>query len=52
VDWADIAGMRDVLIHHHFDIDYDIVRDVLENHLPELRHELRRIIDPESGQGH
>ena len=41
--------MRDVLIHHYFGIDYDIVWDVLRKEIPELHQELKRIISVEGG---
>ena len=37
IEWKKIAGIRDKLIHGYFSIDYDIVWDVVENKIPELR---------------
>src|SRR5437660_3453665 len=35
--WQDIAGMRDRLIHDYAAVNWDIVWDVLQTKLPELR---------------
>lgn len=36
VPWADMAGMRDVLIHGYATVDLEIVWEVIENRVPSL----------------
>lgn len=37
IPWKAIARTRDRLIHHYFGVDYDIVWDVVENHIGPLQ---------------
>jgi uncharacterized protein with HEPN domain len=45
--WADIIGMRNRLVHAYFEIDLDIVWEVVKNDLPSLVSELDDIIQSE-----
>ena len=43
VNWKDIMGMRDIIVHHYFDIDADIVFQTLKNDVPGLLSVLKHI---------
>lgn len=38
-----IAGLRDVIIHQYFGVDYDLIWDVVIRKIPELYNEVVRL---------
>jgi uncharacterized protein with HEPN domain len=41
IPWSDIIGMRNVLVHHYFEIDTEIVWSVVERDLPRLKEKVQ-----------
>ncbi|MDK6275270.1 DUF86 domain-containing protein [Pseudoglutamicibacter albus] len=41
IAWPQIRGFRNILVHQYFRVDIDVVRDVVETHLPPLAEALR-----------
>ncbi|MCH7987995.1 MAG: DUF86 domain-containing protein [Planctomycetes bacterium] len=48
IEWRAVSGMRNRLIHSYFSIDYEIVWDVVDNKIPDLRQEVERMIEEET----
>jgi uncharacterized protein with HEPN domain len=44
IPWADMAGMRDVLIHDYIDVDLDIVWKTASESIPKLKALLEKLV--------
>jgi len=44
-EWTKAMGMRDILSHHYFDLNNEIVFDVCVNEIPKLNEIVRKIIN-------
>ncbi len=43
VEWKDIVGTRDKMIHHYFGVDLDIVWAIIKFNLPKLKKSILKI---------
>jgi len=44
IPWREVIGMRDIIAHHYFDVDIDIVSDILRMDIPPLQETIHQII--------
>lgn len=45
IDWKSAKGMRDIISHHYFDVDSEIVLNVIREKLPEMKIIIQKILD-------
>ncbi len=45
IDWKGAMGIRDIIAHHYFDLDGEIVFNVVKENLPEMLECIKKIID-------
>ncbi|MEK7990916.1 MAG: DUF86 domain-containing protein [Thiotrichaceae bacterium] len=38
VDWSGAAGLRDIIAHHYFGIDSNLVWDIVNNYVPAIQN--------------
>ncbi|MBQ2969059.1 MAG: DUF86 domain-containing protein [Bacteroidaceae bacterium] len=43
VDWKGAMGIRDIIAHHYFDLDAEVVFNVVKNEFPDLLQTIRRM---------
>ena len=47
VEWRNISGLRDIVVHEYFGIDEDILWDIVVNQVPQLLEQIRHILKQE-----
>ena len=45
IDWKNAKGMRDIITHHYFDIDAEVVFEVIREKLPPMKDAIIKIIN-------
>jgi uncharacterized protein with HEPN domain len=49
IDWKKAKGMRDIITHHYFDIDAEIVFVVCKDRLPKMQKVIQKIVNDLEG---
>ncbi len=51
IQWKDMAGIRDRLIHDYIGVNYSIVWDVIKNKIPKLSDQIEEVLSKQKKYG-
>ncbi len=51
IPWKKMVGLRNLIAHHYFGIDYEMIWEIVKNNLPQNRIDLAGIVEKEKAQG-
>jgi len=46
IEWAKIVGLRNRVIHEYFGVDLDIIWRIINEELPTLKAQMRKLLQP------
>ena len=49
IEWPQIVGLRNRIIHEYFDVDTDIIWFIVKNELASSKSKIRKLFDKETG---
>ena len=45
IEWKEISGMRDILIHAYSDVNLDLIWGITKDKLPKLKISIKKLLD-------
>ncbi len=45
IDWKKAKGLRDIITHHYFDLDAEVVFSVCEKQIPAMKEVIEKMLD-------
>ena len=51
IPWEKMYGLRNLIAHEYFGIDYEMIWEIAKNNLPQNRIDLELIVEKEKAQG-
>jgi len=51
IPWGKMYGLRNLIAHEYFGIDYEMIWEIAKNNLPQNCIDLQKIIEKEKAQG-
>jgi len=45
INWSKIYGLRNIIAHHYFGINVDLIWQIIENDIPKLKKQITPLIN-------